>query len=1256
MIGSLAQSLVGVIVDEVAAQGGRRIQQQRDGVAPFQPQQQPYQYQPQQRQQQQLPPGPLASLLESVTLLFNRAVAAVVAGLQYLLLFEALLLSAVVIYGALYWLLMPLRLHDKPIFFDYSNRAKSGGATGTVDFLAQHTQWHPSPLTNVERLNTKVLKAGQHYKVGLELQMPTSYTNRRVGVFMVHTTLLDGQDNELATSARPAMLPHTSALRKGVGMVFSWPLYLLGLRREAETVLVDCVDFYEENALHPLTKARVTVSSGRVQFYRSSIHITPQLKGLPWLMQHWFYSTLTAGVLFIASVELMLFGFCYVFFLSVEGTDKNPGNTAQTNGSGSVGQTVSLAGVNSGGGGTQRPAGVVRSYGAGGAGASSHTERLSTVGTAGGNSSSGSGGLPQTETAGTTAEGRGFVQQDDQGLRRRRTVSAATVAAAEATTTPGTDSNDAGRTTRGASSATESSVTAAAWAAIKPSPAARTQPSPSTLPPGVQAYQRGARYVVQPGGGGGRTAARAYGGGSSGAGTGGGGSGSGSGGGTGTNDPRVANSSTSQEDIDAAALASWAALDDNNGTDPRSRVVARGLRVVESMPVAEECEPLHQPHGVSTTAAATYAGGGGGPGVEEVDRGSVGVGIGDGNATGRDQGGGGREGEVGEGRHGIGSSSGSRDDDNCSPTSRPLGNETKIRQRYGRTSPVRSSWASQDTEIGGGGERRVGERGASVMQAPPVPSAAAAEDGSKGQLQKPKRLTAYLLFQQASRADMYAKFGGKEAFTANLQEKHMCQSTEADQPSFGNGPVVMSAMGKMWSDAPEIVKEFFRHVAQVHNTRADEQFAEEQRQQQQQQQQQQKSKKAKTATTGFVSSNGIGNGSDSEDSDEEDNAPISRLTTPAATATATAAPTAAAGAAAPDKQAQSKASARAPREKQAARKPTPDQARTNPPAPSKVPPQPPAPSAAAPPAKAEAKKRSPPTSTTAAAGSRSGSRSPSAPEAKGGDDDGAAGGGGRKGRANGAVGKNNAAAAPAVAAPAAATAGGAKSAGGAKAKGAGGKRQQAEAAKSNNTKSNNLESNKQQVKGKGKAKEAKANAKAGTKGGKANGGGGGDGGSDVGKKSKAFPGYLESDDVSEESLFGLKRGEKCAIDVLWEVEVQKSGQKAQQSEEWFTSTVDLTEPLGSDAEGRPRFRITYARRGSLAASKSVVVILSSNQVRDDLQDDWEEPMLWRKKGCDVAPGPGIPTPPARPGSAGSTGVDQEAEWADDFGMKSRQRR
>lgn len=57
--------------------------------------------------------------------------------------------------------------------------------------------------------------------------------------------MLDAKGNELATSARPAMLPHTSALRKGIGMFFSWPLYLLGVREEADTVFVSCMDFYQ---------------------------------------------------------------------------------------------------------------------------------------------------------------------------------------------------------------------------------------------------------------------------------------------------------------------------------------------------------------------------------------------------------------------------------------------------------------------------------------------------------------------------------------------------------------------------------------------------------------------------------------------------------------------------------------------------------------------------------------------------------------------------------------------------------------------------------------------------------------------------------------------------------------------------------------------------------------------------------------------------------------------------------------------------
>lgn len=375
-------------------------------------------------------------------------------------------------------------------------------------------------------------------------------------------------------------------------------------------------------------------------------------------MQHWFYSTLAAGVLFIASVELMLFGFCYVFFfLDVETT-----STAKPGENNGGGRAVSMTQGGSSSG--QRPAGGARSYGDGGAGGSSHTGRLSTGGGAGSSGISiGRSGRPQAETEAATATGRGFAEQGDEGLRRRRAASAS--AAAAAATTAAAESGDAGRA-RGASSAS-SAVTesAAAWGA-RPSPA-RRQPSSSTIPPGVQAYQRGARYIVQPRGGGVRPVDLANGRGPSGAGAGASGAGGG-GGGSGADVPRAEN--LSQADIDAAAMASWAALDGNVADTRRGGVggqgegrlhgtsagvagrgvAAQGVRVVEPVPVAEECEPLHQPHGSGTPTVYVEGEGEGGEGAEGVA--SEGRGV----ARGQEEG-------VAAGRRGLGSSLQSLDDD-----------------------------------------------------------------------------------------------------------------------------------------------------------------------------------------------------------------------------------------------------------------------------------------------------------------------------------------------------------------------------------------------------------------------------------------------------------------------------------------------------------------------------------------------------------------------------------------------------------------
>lgn len=98
---------------------------------------------------------------------------------------------------------------------------------------------------------TRISTAFSH--VGAQGTVERSYRSlcvRSVSNWQIRTTLLDDEDNELATSARPAILPHTSGILKGVRMFFMWPLHLFGLKQEAETVLVSCINFYEVSPIH----------------------------------------------------------------------------------------------------------------------------------------------------------------------------------------------------------------------------------------------------------------------------------------------------------------------------------------------------------------------------------------------------------------------------------------------------------------------------------------------------------------------------------------------------------------------------------------------------------------------------------------------------------------------------------------------------------------------------------------------------------------------------------------------------------------------------------------------------------------------------------------------------------------------------------------------------------------------------------------------------------------------------------------------
>ncbi|CAM9802719.1 unnamed protein product [Choristocarpus tenellus] len=62
------------------------------------------------------------------------------------------------------------------------------------------------------------------------------------------------------------------------------------------------------------------------------VRVTPQLKGLPWLMHDWFYLSLLGGVALIVAVELTLCGFLHVFFfVNFDGSGHRSSNAGVEN-------------------------------------------------------------------------------------------------------------------------------------------------------------------------------------------------------------------------------------------------------------------------------------------------------------------------------------------------------------------------------------------------------------------------------------------------------------------------------------------------------------------------------------------------------------------------------------------------------------------------------------------------------------------------------------------------------------------------------------------------------------------------------------------------------------------------------------------------------------------------------------------------------------------------------------------------------------
>nr|CCA17695.1 conserved hypothetical protein [Albugo laibachii Nc14]CCA18341.1 conserved hypothetical protein [Albugo laibachii Nc14] len=219
------------------------------------------------------------------------------------------------IYALLYNLVMPTRCHDQEIFFDYGNHAQLVRdydrklnltlPTADLNLLEPHRHWKTHE--EIGPKTASLLVAGVRYDLFVELHVPESFVNYKIGMFMVYTHVQTaGGDMTLASSARPVIVREINSLIRLVQRGVWFLPHLLSLSEPTQRLWVPVMIGYEESKKSPMTNVKIVLNHPEIQIYSAKLTIIAQLTGIPYLMYHWSVATAFLFILNIAFFEGLL--------------------------------------------------------------------------------------------------------------------------------------------------------------------------------------------------------------------------------------------------------------------------------------------------------------------------------------------------------------------------------------------------------------------------------------------------------------------------------------------------------------------------------------------------------------------------------------------------------------------------------------------------------------------------------------------------------------------------------------------------------------------------------------------------------------------------------------------------------------------------------------------------------------------------------------------------------------------------------------
>ncbi|KAG4305374.1 hypothetical protein PORY_000930 [Pneumocystis oryctolagi] len=169
------------------------------------------------------------------------------------------LFISMISYFLFYWYTIPSMEISKPIYFQYSD----------------NSLWAHADFSSEKRFINE-----QSYNILLELFVPLSKFNIDIGNFMANIKLYS-KLGILSISSRPAILTFSSSLLTKIRTFVMSPIFILGLLKEEERLIIPLVEEFKYYKTHETTLkfANITLSRN-VQIYSSRLIFETQLHGI----------------------------------------------------------------------------------------------------------------------------------------------------------------------------------------------------------------------------------------------------------------------------------------------------------------------------------------------------------------------------------------------------------------------------------------------------------------------------------------------------------------------------------------------------------------------------------------------------------------------------------------------------------------------------------------------------------------------------------------------------------------------------------------------------------------------------------------------------------------------------------------------------------------------------------------------------------------------------------------------------------------